>query len=121
MPIPRKRETKGHFRSLLTYDRSWKKDETRLRKNSASHFTKNHARFTPFHVSFHSSARCHEQTSGQALFVPSLLFRRFRGREFLKARIIPQRIEHWIEPEQCGSERHVCCKRAFVRCLQQFL
>src|SRR6266478_5583879 len=26
--------------------------------------------------------------------------------EFLEARIIPKRIEHWIEPEQCRSERH---------------
>jgi hypothetical protein len=34
-------------------------------------------------------------------------FRRFRGDEFLKARIIPQRIEHWVEPEQRRSERHV--------------
>jgi hypothetical protein len=25
-------------------------------------------------------------------------FRRFRGGEFLEARIIPKRIEHWIEP-----------------------
>jgi len=32
------------------------------------------------------------------------LFRRFRGHEFLKARMIPQRIEHWIEPEQRGSQ-----------------
>ena len=31
------------------------------------------------------------------------LFRRFRGREFLEARIIPQRIEHWIELEQRGN------------------
>ena len=36
----------------------------------------------------------------------SLLFRRFRGREFLEARIIPQWIEHWIEPEQGGSQQH---------------
>jgi hypothetical protein len=29
-----------------------------------------------------------------------------RGRsELLEARIIPERIEHWIEPEQCRSER----------------
>ena len=26
--------------------------------------------------------------------------------EFLEARIIPERIEHWIEPEERGSERH---------------
>ncbi len=26
--------------------------------------------------------------------------------EFLEARIIPKRIEHWIEPEQRRSERH---------------
>ena len=37
------------------------------------------------------------------------LFRRFRGGEFLEARIIPQRIEHRIEPEQGGSERQVSC------------
>ena len=28
-----------------------------------------------------------------------LLFRRGRGGEFLEARIISERIEHWIEPE----------------------
>src|SRR5437867_13248841 len=33
-------------------------------------------------------------------------FRRARGGEFLKARILPERIEHRIEPEQRGSERH---------------
>jgi hypothetical protein len=33
------------------------------------------------------------------------LFRRFRGRQFLEARIIPKRIEHGIEPKQRGSER----------------
>ena len=27
--------------------------------------------------------------------------------EFLEARIVAQRIEQWIEPEQRGSERHV--------------
>jgi hypothetical protein len=31
--------------------------------------------------------------------------------EFLEARIVPERIEHWIEPEQRRSERHV-----FVEC-----
>ena len=34
------------------------------------------------------------------------LLRRGRGGEFLEARIIPKRIEHRIEPEQRGSERH---------------
>jgi hypothetical protein len=29
----------------------------------------------------------------------SLLFRRERRDDFLEARIIPQRIEHWIEPQ----------------------
>jgi hypothetical protein len=35
----------------------------------------------------------------------------WRGRlgEFLEARIIPQRIEHRIEPEQRGGERQVSC------------
>ena len=35
------------------------------------------------------------------------IFRRGRGDEFLEARIIPEQIEHWIEPEQRRSERHV--------------
>src|ERR1039457_1973879 len=39
-----------------------------------------------------------------ALFVR--WFRRGRGGEFFEARIIPERIEHWIEPERCRSERH---------------
>ena len=32
---------------------------------------------------------------------------RFLFAEFLEARIIPERIEHRIEPEQRGSKRHV--------------
>jgi hypothetical protein len=51
---------------------------------------------------------CRERSANKqrASFVRpfSILFRRFR-REFLEARIILQRIEHWIEPEQRGSER----------------
>jgi hypothetical protein len=39
--------------------------------------------------------------------VLSFFFRRRRARELLEARIIPERIEHRIEPEQRGSERHV--------------
>jgi len=39
---------------------------------------------------------------------PSLLYSvRFLLAEFLEARIIPERIEHWIEPEQRRSEWHV--------------
>src|SRR5204863_7454331 len=50
------------------------------------------------------------------------LLRRGRTNKFLEARIIPKRIEHWIEPEQRGSERHVCgIKRAFVRSREQRL
>jgi hypothetical protein len=47
-----------------------------------------------------------------ALFVRR--FRRGRG-EFLEARIIPQRIEHWIEPEQRGSKRQAKSQWASVR------
>src|SRR6266487_6938390 len=43
------------------------------------------------------------------------LLRRGRGGELLEARIIPERIEHWIEPEQRGSERHSCTQGAGVR------
>jgi hypothetical protein len=35
------------------------------------------------------------------------IFRRRRGDELLEARIIPERIEHRIEPEQCKRERRV--------------
>ena len=41
--------------------------------------------------------------------------------EFLEARIVPQRIEHRIEPEQRRSERHVCSQCAIVRYREQFL
>src|SRR5438132_9931158 len=34
------------------------------------------------------------------------LLRPGRGDDFFKPRIIPKRIEHGIEPEQRGSERH---------------
>jgi hypothetical protein len=35
--------------------------------------------------------------------------------KFLETRIIPERIEHRIEPEECGSERHSCSKCPSVR------
>jgi hypothetical protein len=35
--------------------------------------------------------------------------------EFLEAGIITKRIEHWIEPEKCWSERHALNHRASVR------
>ena len=38
--------------------------------------------------------------------VELLFFQRGRGDEFLEARIISERIEHGIEPEQRRSERH---------------
>src|SRR6266446_3249799 len=47
------------------------------------------------------------------------LVRRFRcgrGGEFLETRIVPERIEHRIEPEQCRSERHAPSQWASVRC-----
>jgi hypothetical protein len=40
-----------------------------------------------------------------ALFVRR--FRRGRAGKFLEAWIIPERIEHWIEPDQRRSERQV--------------
>jgi hypothetical protein len=47
----------------------------------------------------------------------ALFVRRFRcsRSEFLKSRIIPERIEHRIEPEQRGSEWYVFTQRAIVR------
>jgi len=41
-----------------------------------------------------------------ALFVRCL--RREICDEFLEARILPEGIEHWIQPEQRGSEWHDC-------------
>src|SRR5438477_13013102 len=47
---------------------------------------------------------------------------RFRGGEFLEARIVAERIEHWIEPEQRGRERHVLrSQRASIGCRVHFL
>ena len=46
---------------------------------------------------------------------PQLLLRRGRGDEFLEARIISERIEHWIEPEQRRSERRAHTHCATVR------
>jgi hypothetical protein len=43
----------------------------------------------------------------RAICAPQMLLRRGRGDEFLEARIIPERIEHWIEPEHRGGERLV--------------
>src|SRR5438105_11623524 len=34
----------------------------------------------------------------------------------LEARIIPERIEHWIEPEQCESERRNLSEKFSVYC-----
>jgi len=53
-----------------------------------------------------------------------LFVRRLRcsGSEFLEAGIVPQRIEHRIEPEQRGSERHVLrSQRASIGCREHFL
>src|SRR6267378_3525269 len=49
---------------------------------------------------------------------PSL---RFLFAEFLEARIIPQRIEHGIEPEERGSERHVFSECASAGNREYFL
>ena len=45
------------------------------------------------------------QPSFQLLQGKLLVARPRWGGEFFEARIIPKRIEHWIEPEQCWSER----------------
>ena len=50
-----------------------------------------------------------------------LLLRRGRGGEFLEARIVPERIEHRIEPEQRGSEWQAGGQWGFIRYREQFL
>ncbi len=47
------------------------------------------------------------------LFVQSFGFR--LRENLLKARIVPERIEHWIEPKQRGSERHARSQCALGR------
>ena len=54
----------------------------------------------------------------------ALSVRRFRhGRrgESLEARVVPDRIEHGIEPEQRRSERRACGRRTVIRDRQKFL
>jgi hypothetical protein len=53
------------------------------------------------------------------LCAPQMLLRRGRGGEFLEARIIPERIEHGIEPEQRGSQR--ARRETTVRDREEFL
>src|SRR5262249_11363610 len=48
-------------------------------------------------------------------------FRVTRLGEFLETRIVAERIEHRIEPEQRGSEWHLPTKRTFVWCREQLL
>jgi hypothetical protein len=48
----------------------------------------------------------------------ALLFRRFRAREFLEARIIPQQIEHRIEPKQRWSNRAIAASRYLPQSLE---
>jgi hypothetical protein len=54
-----------------------------------------------------------------ALFVRR--FRRGRSGEFLKVRIIPERIEHGIEPEQGRSKWHGFGHSSITRYGEQFL
>jgi hypothetical protein len=49
-------------------------------------------------------------------FFESLLHSRLRTRELLETRIVPERIEHWVEPEQCGSERRNLSEKFSVYC-----
>src|SRR6266576_1864755 len=53
--------------------------------------------------------------------VREITFRSAIFDEFFEARIIPQRMEHWIEPEQCRSKRSTRTKRARICCHHKFL
>jgi hypothetical protein len=64
-----------------------------------------------FMFRFMPSTGYREQTAEKLCRPFALLFRCLCGREFLETRIIPQRIEHRIEPEQCGSERRKLSER----------
>jgi hypothetical protein len=41
--------------------------------------------------------------------------------QLLETRIIPERIEHWIEPEQRRSKQHAVSEWARMRYREQFL
>src|SRR5439155_12670372 len=64
-----------------------------------------------------SSSRLRSTSSRRQgrLCAPQMLLRRGRGDQLLEARIIPERIEHWIESEQRRSNRNA------IRYLQQTL
>src|SRR6266513_3419159 len=49
------------------------------------------------------------------------LFRRGQADEFLETRIVPERIEHRVEPDQGGSERRVHSQRPLARYRKYFL
>ena len=61
-----------------------------------------HCSHDPVHQGFQFARRRHCWRDRVGLFVRRVWC---SGREFLEARIIPERIEHRIEPEQRGRER----------------
>jgi hypothetical protein len=66
----------------------------------------------PHNVTLPIAANARQQSRSFARWNPTVDRNRARSRllfltEFLEARIVPERIEHWIEPEQRRSEGHV--------------
>src|SRR5205814_7485665 len=61
---------------------------------------------------FPASAR--RRDCGPPIVLYVCRFRRFGGDEFLEARIVPERIEHRIEPEQSRSEAAEVVRKVFA-------
>ena len=99
-----KRETKGHFRPLLPMTDPRK----RMKRGSAkiqalvSRETGLVSRRFTFRFTIPLASANKQRAS--VVRPSALLFRRFRGREFLEARIIPQRIPEWIDLEVRSSD-----------------
>jgi hypothetical protein len=47
--------------------------------------------------------------------VTAQLFQRGGGNQFLKTRIVPQWLKHWIQPEQCRSKRPATAGKLLLR------
>src|SRR5438874_12779573 len=64
-------------------------------------------------TSYGFRSRSRPVTLPRPLFIQCL---RFLFAEFLEAPIVPQRIEHWIEPEQGGSVRRKLSEKFSLYC-----
>ena len=107
-----------HSRFFLgTFENTWDTPDPALlpmksTREQGSHPNCGSTRFVPLMIFGESTSvqKSHRLTISQALSRAGKSSGRSRFlflAEFLETRIIPERIEHWIEPEQCRRYRHV--------------